>query len=148
MDSLKKVPKAAWAGAGVLVLLIVVGVVVLAGGSSSSEDLTLNGSAYPGVDTSNTRHAKSAIDTSSVSNLEVAWSMPLTAKSSFGAYAASPVIVNGVIYSQDLESNVQAISLESGQASRNKRVRITGLTIPAVQAQITAAIAGANKRET
>ena len=42
----------------------------------------------------------------------------------------------------------KAISLESGQASRNKRVRITGLTIPAVQAQITAAIAGANKRET
>jgi len=121
MDSLKKVPKAAWAGAGVLVLLIVVGVVVLAGGSSSSEDLTLNGSAYPGVDTSNTRHAKSAIDTSSVSNLEVAWSMPLTAKSSFGAYAASPVIVNGVIYSQDLESNVQAISLESGEVLWTKK---------------------------
>ena len=41
--------------------------------------------------------------------------MPLTAKSLYGAYSSTPIISNGVIYSQDLESNVQAISLQTGK---------------------------------
>jgi outer membrane protein assembly factor BamB len=120
MDSLKKVTKGGWAAAGVVVLLVVIGVVVLSSSSSSSEDVKLVGDGYPGIDTSNTREAKSAIDTSTVSNLEVAWTLPLTAKSSFGSYASSPVIANGVIYSQDLESNVEAINLESGEVLWSK----------------------------
>jgi outer membrane protein assembly factor BamB len=115
MDSLKKVPKAVWAGTGVLVLLIVVGVVVMAGGSSSTVDVKFTGSAYPGVDLANTRQAKSSLASATVSNLAVAWTLPLTARSAFGSYAASPVISSGVIYSQDLASNVQAISLETGE---------------------------------
>jgi outer membrane protein assembly factor BamB len=123
--SLEKVPKAAWIGAGVVGVLIVAAVLVLLLSSSSSggEDLALTGSGYPGVDTANTREAKGTIDSSNVSQLEEAWTLPLTAQSSFGAYASSPVIANGVIYSQDLESNVQAISLKSGEVQWTKNYR-------------------------
>ena len=43
------------------------------------------------------------------------------AQSTFGAYASTPVVVDGVIYSQDLESNVQAIDLESGEVLWTKK---------------------------
>lgn len=121
--SLEKVPKAAWAAAGAVVLLVAAGLILLLSSSSSSsgEDLRFNGSGYPGVDSSNSRQAKGSIDSSNVSELEVAWTLPLTAQSSFGAHSSSPVIVNGVIYSQDLESNVEAISLESGEVQWKKR---------------------------
>jgi outer membrane protein assembly factor BamB len=121
--SLEKVPKAAWAAAGVVALVVVVGLVLLLSSSSSSsgEDLSFTGSGYPGVDSSNSRQAKGSIDSSNVSELEVAWTLPLTAQSSFGAHSSSPVIVNGVIYSQDLESNVEAISLKSGEVQWSKK---------------------------
>jgi outer membrane protein assembly factor BamB len=107
---------------GVVALLIVAGVVLLVSGSSSSgESLELTGSGYPGVDVTNTREAKGTIDSSNVSELAVAWTLPLTAESSFGAHSSAPVIANGVIYSQDLESNVQAISLESGEVLWTKK---------------------------
>ena len=43
--------------------------------------------------------------------------MPLTTSTAHtaGAYAMTPVIVNGVVYVQDLESNVMAISLATGK---------------------------------
>lgn len=121
--SLDKVPKAAWAAAGVVVLVIVVGLILLLSSSSSSSggDLSLTGSGYPGVDSSNSRQAKGSINSSNASELEVAWTLPLTAQSSFGAHSSSPVIINGVIYSQDLESNVEAISLESGEVQWSKK---------------------------
>ncbi|HEY5054235.1 MAG TPA: PQQ-binding-like beta-propeller repeat protein [Solirubrobacterales bacterium] len=120
MSSLKKVPRAALAGAGAVVALILVGAVLAGCGSSSSEDVKFNGSGYPGVDVANTRQAKGSIDSSTVASLEEAWSLPLTAKSSFGSYASSPIVSNGVIYSQDLASNVKAISLDSGEVLWSK----------------------------
>jgi outer membrane protein assembly factor BamB len=122
--SLEKLPKVAWVGAG-LVLAMLVAALSGCGSSSSSsasgEELKFTGSGYPGVDIANTREAEGSIDSSNVSELEEAWSLPLTAQSSFGAHSSSPVIVNGVIYSQDLESNVQAISLESGEVLWTKK---------------------------
>jgi outer membrane protein assembly factor BamB len=85
------------------------------GSSSSSEGLSLTGSGYPNVNTSNTRYAGGPIDSSSVSKLHVAWTLPLSAKSEYGSYSSAPVIANGVVYSQDLESNVQAINLKTGK---------------------------------
>jgi outer membrane protein assembly factor BamB len=114
--SLEKIPKAAWAAAGAVALLIVVGAVLLLSQSSSAgEDLQFDGSGYPGIDSANTRHVGGPIDSDSVSNLAVAWTLPLSAEGSYGSYASAPVISKGVIYSQDLESNVQAINLESGE---------------------------------
>jgi len=99
----------------VLLALALAGLVGCGGSSSSSGgDAELTGSAYPGIDTANTRFAEGPIDRSSAPTLDEAWSLPLTAESSFGAYAATPVVAGGVVYSQDLESNLQAIDLESG----------------------------------
>ncbi len=59
------------------------------------------------------------IDSSNVSSLAVAWKAPIPGTSNFGSYASTPVIDKGVIYSQDLASNVQAISLETGEVLWN-----------------------------
>jgi outer membrane protein assembly factor BamB len=47
----------------------------------------------------------------------VAWTVPLTMSTAHtdGAYATTPVIVNGVVYAQDLDSDVFAISLATGK---------------------------------
>ena len=59
----------------------------------------------------------SAITSADVSNLEVAWTVPLTISTAHtdGAYATTPVVVNGVVYVQDLDSDVMAISLATGK---------------------------------
>jgi len=118
--SLEKVPKAAWAAAGAVALLVAVGLVLLLSSSSSGEDLEFTGSGYPGVDLANTREVSGPIDGSSVSDLEVAWTLPLTGESTYGSYASTPIVSKGVIYSQDLASNVQAIALESGEVQWEK----------------------------
>ena len=69
----------------------------------------------PGADLANTRDAASAITSSNVAKLGVAWTVPLSVTHADGAYATTPVIVNGVVYVQDLDSNVFAISLATGQ---------------------------------
>lgn len=106
----------------VVLVLLVVAVAFLAAlsgcGSSSSdagEKASFTGSGYPGVDAANTRHPESGIFESNVGSLAVAWTAPIPGTSNFGSYASTPVIDKGVIYSQDLGSNVQALSLDSGE---------------------------------
>lgn len=89
--------------------------------SDSSGDANFTGDAYSGIDLANTRAAKTPIDSSNVSQLTESWSIPITGTGVYGSYASTPVIVNGVIYSQDLESNVQAIDLESGDVLWTKK---------------------------
>jgi outer membrane protein assembly factor BamB len=115
--SLLKVPKAVRTGVALVAALALILAASLSGcgSSSSGDELSLDGAGYSGVDAANSREAKGTIDSSNVAELEEVWSLPLTAQSSFGAHSSAPVIVNGVIYSQDLESNVQAIDLESGE---------------------------------
>ena len=82
---------------------------------SASGGHRLADSPYPNVDRSNTRHLASSIDSDSVSSLAVDWTLPIMAQGNFyGAYYASPTIVDGVVYSQDQSSDVQAIDLETG----------------------------------
>jgi outer membrane protein assembly factor BamB len=105
-----------WMAATLIALLVAAsGALLSACGSSSSSSVSFKGDAYPNVDIANTRHSGGPIDSHNVSRLKVAWTLPLEAKSTYGSYSASPVVANGVIYSQDLESNVQAIDLESGK---------------------------------
>ena len=75
------------------------------------------GWTQPNADLASTRDVASAITSTNVSNLGVAWTVPLTISTTHtdGAYATTPVIVNGVVYVQDLESNVMAISLATGR---------------------------------
>lgn len=112
MDRLRGVSKAAWVVAGILG---VVAVFAGCGSSSSGSGPSFTGSGYPNVDLANTRQVKGPIDSSTVTGLEQAWTLPITATSAFGSYASSPIISKGVMYSQDLASNVQAIDVESGE---------------------------------
>jgi alcohol dehydrogenase (cytochrome c) len=74
----------------------------------------------PGADLQNTRDVASAITASNVAHLGVAWCVPV--ESTGGArsagvtdgFTATPVVVNGVVYLQDMESNVMAIRLATG----------------------------------
>ena len=101
-------------------LVAVIAVLALAGCGSSSEggsgeEAQLTGSGFPGIDAANTRHAQGTIDSSNVTSLAQAWTASIPGVSNFGSYASTPVIDKGVIYSQDLASNVQALSLDSGE---------------------------------
>jgi outer membrane protein assembly factor BamB len=91
------------------------------GDSSSGEEVSFKGSGYPNGDPANTRNEATTIKASNVDQLQTAWTLPLTAESAFGAYASSPIVSKGVIYSQDLESNVQAIDAGSGEVLWTKK---------------------------
>src|SRR5580698_5827185 len=75
------------------------------------------GWTQPDADLASTRYVASSITSADVSTLGVAWTVPLTMNTSHtdGAYATTPVIVNGVVYVQDLDSDVFAISLATGK---------------------------------
>src|SRR4051812_2169290 len=92
-------------------------------GSSSSSSKSAStktatpatGWSLPGADLQNSRYVGGPINASNVSTLGVAWTVPITATSAFGGYSTTPVVVKGVLYTQDLASNVQAIDLKSGK---------------------------------
>src|ERR1700726_3703626 len=75
------------------------------------------GWTQPDADLASTRYVASAITSTNVSKLGGAWAVPLTMSAAHtdGAYATTPVIVNGVVYVQDLDSDVFAISLATGK---------------------------------
>ena len=75
----------------------------------------------PGGDLQNTRDVASAITASNVAQLGVAWCVPIESTGEASAvgltdgYSTTPVVVNGVVYLQDMESNVMAIKLATGK---------------------------------
>src|SRR5690349_5815020 len=118
MERLSRVPGSARAAIGLFALALMA-VIVLAGCGSSSggggEEVSFTGSGVPNSNDANTRYEQGPINSGNVTNLQVAWKLPLTGVSAFGSYASSPVISKGVMYSQDLVSNVQAIEVETGK---------------------------------
>jgi PQQ-like domain len=68
----------------------------------------------PNGDLGNRRVATSEIDSGNVKDLGVAWTVPIKGGGTFGNYASTPIIADGVVYTQDLTSNVKAIDLETG----------------------------------
>jgi outer membrane protein assembly factor BamB len=96
-------------------VLLAAAAVLLLCSCGSSQNPLLTGSGEANVNTSNTRYVGGPINSSTVRGLELAWRLPLTARSQYGSYASIPVISHGVIYSQDLDSNVQAIELHTGK---------------------------------
>src|ERR1700739_1815368 len=75
----------------------------------------------PGGNLQNTRDVASAITASDVAHLGVAWCVPIESTGPAGSagytdgYSTTPVVVNGVVYTQDMESNVMAIKLATGK---------------------------------
>jgi outer membrane protein assembly factor BamB len=117
----RRIPRLGWFAVAAIVVLVIAGIIVASLGSSSSPySSLLGGSGYPNANIANTRYAGGPIDSSTVSKLELAWSLPLTATSEYGSYSSTPIISNGVIYSQDLTSNVQAVDLKTGKVIWNK----------------------------
>jgi outer membrane protein assembly factor BamB len=74
----------------------------------------------PNQDLANRRVATSKIDSSNVNQLGVAWTIPLKSGGPFGTYASTPIVADGVVYTQDLFSNVKAIDLQTGQVKWSK----------------------------
>jgi glucose dehydrogenase len=76
---------------------------------------------YPNGDLANTRVAAgSVISSANVSRLRQAWTFKLTGSAvhsapTYGSLAAAPVVTNGVVYMQDLNANVYALSLATGK---------------------------------
>ncbi len=67
------------------------------------------------ADYANTRDAVgSLISSHNVNQLCIAWSFPINGVSVSGALATAPIVVNGTVYLQDLQSNVYAIDLQTG----------------------------------
>jgi len=75
----------------------------------------------PGGNLANTRDVASPITSSDVAMLGVAWCVPVEstgvthAAGLANGYTTTPVVVNGVVYTQDQESNVMAIRLATGK---------------------------------
>jgi outer membrane protein assembly factor BamB len=78
-------------------------------------------SSYADVDLANTRDATgSTISSANVSRLAQAWTFKLTGSAAvgvrpYGSLTASPIVQNGVVYLQDLDSNVYALALATGK---------------------------------
>ena len=76
---------------------------------------------YANADLKNTRVAPgSAISSANVSRLERAWTFKLAGTAAAGvggsgSLAANPIVEGGVVYLQDLDSNVYALALASGK---------------------------------
>ena len=88
------------------------------GGSSGHTDWPL-----PNLDLASTRSlAGSGIDRGNVGSLHVAWRFrfPVPPGES-GAFTATPVVAGGVVYLQDMRSNVYALDLESGKLLWRRR---------------------------
>jgi outer membrane protein assembly factor BamB len=91
---------------------------------------------YPNGDLANTRVATgSTITSANVSQLKEAWSFKLAGQGAAnlhgaGSLAANPVVADGVVYIQDLYSNVYAISLATGKLKWVYQVNTPVLTGP------------------
>ena len=74
----------------------------------------------PNQDLGNHRVATSKINSGNVNQLGVAWTVPIQGGGTFGNYASTPIVADGVVYSQDLTSNVEAIDFKTGQVKWSK----------------------------
>ncbi len=76
---------------------------------------------YSNADLANTRDATgSTISSANVSGLAPAWTFKLTGKAAtrvrpYGSLTANPIVQNGVVYLQDLDSNVYGLALATGK---------------------------------
>jgi outer membrane protein assembly factor BamB len=82
--------------------------------SEPSEGVATNWE-LPNATPAETRNVASEIESSNVEELGVAWTSPIVGAGGFGGWSSTPVVVEGVVYGQDLESNVYAIDYKTGK---------------------------------
>ncbi|MGH2562052.1 MAG: PQQ-binding-like beta-propeller repeat protein [Thermomicrobiales bacterium] len=79
----------------------------------------------PHGDLAATRDAKdSAIDSSNVADLDVAWTFEVEATGAFGGMTSPPLVVGDTVYVQDMQSNVFALDRATGEVKWEKRYDI------------------------
>ena len=115
---------------GTLAAALCAGLVAIAAGCGGEEDETGLGVPEdapaeigdfarewpaPNGDYQNSRVGSTTIDSGNVATLGIAWTAPITATGTFGGYASTPIIADGVVYTQDLSSNVKAYDLQTGE---------------------------------
>jgi outer membrane protein assembly factor BamB len=89
----------------------------------------------PNYDYANTRDVQgSEITSGNADDLQVAWTLPITAKGLFGGFSSTPIIAGDVAYLQDLSSNVTAVDVRTGKVEWTKKYDMpdigpNGLTI-------------------
>jgi alcohol dehydrogenase (cytochrome c) len=93
----------------------VVGGSVAMGDSAGKSAIKVGEYPYPGGDLQNTRDIPGSINSGNVATLKKAWSVPIRGTGSFGTYATTPIVVGGIVYTQDIDSNVYAITLATGK---------------------------------
>jgi alcohol dehydrogenase (cytochrome c) len=98
------------------------GVPIGARAAGAASHVPVTGSwPYSNGDLANSRDAAdSTITLANVSTLKKAWSFKLSGDATgnvggYGTLAANPIVVNDVVYMQDLHSNVYALSLSTGK---------------------------------
>jgi outer membrane protein assembly factor BamB len=84
--------------------------------STTAAASVASGWTEPNGNLAGTRDVQSSINSSNVSKLGVAWTVPITGKPGvFGNFATTPVVVDGVAYFQDLDSGVYAVQMSTGK---------------------------------
>jgi outer membrane protein assembly factor BamB len=81
----------------------------------------------PNQDLANRRVSTSKIDSGNVNQLGIAWTIPIQGGGTFGNYASTPIVADGVVYTQDLTSNVKAIDLQTGKVKWSKNYDSTNV---------------------
>ncbi|HYX76975.1 MAG TPA: PQQ-binding-like beta-propeller repeat protein [Gaiellaceae bacterium] len=127
-------------GKAALVAALIAGAVALAGCGGSSNKASSTGSSAPAshaasvgnappewaantnawpahnYDLSNTRATTNTeINSANVSKLKVKWTFALKGASVFGVFSSTPIVLNGIVYLQDLNSNVYALDRSTGK---------------------------------
>ena len=109
------------------VVVAAVAIAGIAGGSAAGDatspvgqappEWAANAGAWPAhnYDLANTRATvQSPINSQTVSNLKVQWRFSFKGASAFGIFASTPIVLNGTVYLQDLNSNVYALDRDTG----------------------------------
>lgn len=87
------------------------------------DEITKSANDWPMAnhDYSNTRaYMGGGIDSKSINKLGLAWSLPITGVSEWGAATTNPLILGNNVYLQDLKSNIYSVDLTSGKLNWRK----------------------------
>lgn len=85
----------------------------------------------PNKDYKNTRATiDSAISSKTAGNLKATWSFPIPGISAFGAAASNPIIIGDRVFLQDLQCNVFALDLQTGEPIWSKFYNVTNVIGP------------------
>lgn len=84
-------------------------------------------SSYADVDQQNTRDARSALKAANVARLGEAWSRPIVGTGEGEGFLASPIVTDNIVFLQDLDSNVAALDLSTGEAYWERKFDVPAL---------------------